>query len=146
MMLMTVGVFTHFWYSYTSYTTLVLCTPLHMYSLQYAIWVYVWSTQDHSCVDINRSGQFVHYVNPACDGYSVNICDPLSENLHNSCKHVYWKKTKFIIMCEITYATGKYLLGLMGPAMSEGSFKSTKTMYHLTHLAMESSKISVLFL
>ena len=42
---------------------------------------------------------------------------------------------------KITHATKKYLQGLMGPAISEGSFKSTQTMHHLTHLAMESSKI-----
>ena len=34
----------------------------------------------------------------------------------------------------------------MGPAISEGSFKSTKPIYHLTRLAMESLKIFVLFL
>jgi len=57
------------------------------------------------------------------------------------------KKTRNLkIICEITHATEKYLQGLMGPAISEGSFKSTKTMYHLTRLAMESSKIFVLFL
>ena len=37
----------------------------------------------------------------------------------------------------------KNLQGLMGPAISEGCFKSTKTIYHLTRLAMESSKIFV---
>ena len=47
---------------------------------------------------------------------------------------------------EIMHATEKYLQGLMGPAISEGSFKSTKTIHHLTRLAMESSKIFVLFL
>ena len=43
------------------------------------------------------------------------------------------------------HATRKYFQGLMGPAISEGSFKSTKTIYHLTRLAMESLKIFVLF-
>ena len=38
------------------------------------------------------------------------------------------------------HATGKYLQGFMGPAISEGSFKSTKTIHHLSRLAMESSK------
>jgi len=42
------------------------------------------------------------------------------------------------IISEITHATGKYLQGLMGAAISEGSFKSTKTIHHLTCLAMES--------
>ena len=45
------------------------------------------------------------------------------------------------IICKITHATG----GLMGPAISEGSFKSTKTIYHLSRLAMEGSKILVSF-
>ena len=39
------------------------------------------------------------------------------------------------IICEITHATGKYLQGLMGPAISERSFKSTKNIHHLTRLA-----------
>ena len=39
------------------------------------------------------------------------------------------------------HATGKYLQGLMGLAISKGSFKSAKTIHHLTCLAMESSKI-----
>ena len=56
------------------------------------------------------------------------------------------KKQNLKIICEITHATGKKLQGLMGPAISEGSFKSTKTIYHLTCLTMESSKIFVLFL
>jgi len=47
---------------------------------------------------------------------------------------------------EIKHATGKNLQGLMGPAISKGSFKSTKIIYHLTPLAMESSKIFVSFL
>ena len=45
------------------------------------------------------------------------------------------KKCK--IICEITHATGKYSQGLMGPAISEGSFKSTKKIY-LSCLDMES--------
>ena len=49
------------------------------------------------------------------------------------------------IICGITQTTGKYLQGLMGPAISKGSFKSAKTIYHLTRLAMESLKIFVLF-
>jgi len=36
------------------------------------------------------------------------------------------------------HATGKHLQGLMGPAISKGSFKLLKTIYHLTRLAMES--------
>ena len=48
-------------------------------------------------------------------------------------------------MREIMRASGKYLQGLIGPTISKGSFKSTKTINHLTHLAMESSKIFVLF-
>ena len=43
-------------------------------------------------------------------------------------------------------ATGKYLQGLIGAAISKGSFKSTKTIYHLTRQAMESPKIFVSFL
>jgi len=35
----------------------------------------------------------------------------------------YFEK-KFL--CEITHTTGRNLQGLMGPAISEGSFKSTK--------------------
>jgi len=34
------------------------------------------------------------------------------------------------------HATEKYLQGLMGPAISEGSFKLTKTIYHLTCLVI----------
>jgi len=33
------------------------------------------------------------------------------------------------IISEIMIATGKYLQGLIGPAISKGSFKSTKTIY-----------------
>ena len=33
------------------------------------------------------------------------------------------------------HATEKHLEGLTGPAISKGNIKSTKTMYHLTHLA-----------
>jgi len=55
------------------------------------------------------------------------------------------KKRNLKIICEITHATGKYLQGLMGPAISKGSLKSTKTIYHLTRLAMKSSKIFVSF-
>jgi len=56
------------------------------------------------------------------------------------------KNQNIKIICEITHAIGKYLQGLMGPAISKGSFKSTKTIYHLTSLAMESLIIFVLFL
>ena len=38
------------------------------------------------------------------------------------------------------HATGKYSQGLMGQAISEGNSNSTKTIYHLTCLVMESSK------
>ena len=44
------------------------------------------------------------------------------------------------------HAIGKYLQGLMGPAISERSLKPTQTIDHLTRLAMESSKIFVSFL
>ena len=50
----------------------------------------------------------------------TNICDHLSENPHSLHKHVYWQNLK--IICEIMHATGKYLQGLMGPAISEGSY------------------------
>jgi len=55
------------------------------------------------------------------------------------------KQQNLKIICEIKHATRKYLQGLMGPAISKGSFKSTKTIYHLTRLAMESSKTFVSF-
>ena len=61
------------------------------------------------------------------------------------CTSMYIEK-KSKIICEITHATAKYLQGLMGPAISEESFKSTKTIYQLTRLAMENSKIFVSFL
>ena len=56
------------------------------------------------------------------------------------------KKRNLKIICEITHSTAKYLQGLMGPAISEESFKSTKTKYHLTRLAMKNSKIFISFL
>jgi len=57
------------------------------------------------------------------------------------------KKNKILkIISEIKYDTGKYLQGLMGPGISEESFKSTKTIYHLKCLAIESSKMFVAFL
>jgi len=58
------------------------------------------------------------------------------------------KKTKqnLKIICEIMHPSGKHLQGLMGPAISKGSFKSSKTIHHLTCLAMESLKIFVSFL
>jgi len=59
--------------------------------------------------------------------------------------HIEKKKRNLKIICEIMYATGKYLQRLMGPAISKGSFKSTKTIYHLTCLAMESLKIFASF-
>ena len=43
------------------------------------------------------------------------------------------------------HVTGKYLQGLMRPVISEGSFKSTKPVYYLTCLAINSSKIFVSF-
>ena len=43
------------------------------------------------------------------------------------------------------HGTQNYLPGLLGPAIGEGSFNSTKTIYHLTRLAMESSTILVCF-
>ena len=56
--------------------------------------------------------------------------------------HIEKNKTTKNEICKTTHATGKYLQGLMRPAISEGSFKSTKkTIHHLTRLAMESSKI-----
>jgi len=57
--------------------------------------------------------------------------------------HIEKNKIFKKIACEITHATGKYLQGLMGPVINQGSFKSTKTIYHLTRLAMENSKIFV---
>jgi len=50
------------------------------------------------------------------------------------------------IISETMHATGKYLQGLMGPVISEESFKSTNTMHHLIRLAMESLKIFFSFL
>jgi len=52
-----------------------------------------------------------------------------------SCGRAPGLKSKF------THDTGKYLQGLMGPAISKGNFKTAKTMYHFTFLAMESLKI-----
>ena len=65
-------------------------------------------------------------------------------NSENICDHTCIVHTSKYI--EIMHATGKYLQRLMGPAISKGSLKSTKTVYHLTHLAMETSNIFVLFL
>ena len=43
---------------------------------------------------------------------------------------------KFKFIGEITHATGKYSQGLLGLAISEGSFKSTKTIvYYIILLA-----------
>ena len=39
------------------------------------------------------------------------------------------------------HAKGKYSRDFIGAAIGEGSFKSTKSIYHLIHLAMESLKI-----
>ena len=55
------------------------------------------------------------------------------------------EKALFKIIFEITHATGKYLQGLMGPAISKGSFKYTKSIYLLTCLATESLKMFILF-
>ena len=57
--------------------------------------------------------------------------------------HIEEKKLK--IICEIAHATGKYLQGLMGSAISKESFKLTKTIYQPTCLAIESLKIFVTF-
>jgi len=51
------------------------------------------------------------------------------------------KKPNLKIISEITHTTGQYLQGLMGPGISEGSFKLTKSINHITRLAMESLKI-----
>ena len=69
-----------------------------------------------------------------CSYAHSHICDHLSENPHSSHKHelVYWIKETLRIIYEILHATGKYLQGLMGPAISEGNFKSTKTMHTVT--------------
>jgi len=39
------------------------------------------------------------------------------------------KKLNLKIICEITHATGKNLQGLIGPAISEGSFKNKKKLH-----------------
>ena len=64
-----------------------------------------------------------------------------------------WKPTLFTQTCILknmksknylsnyNYTTWKYSLELMGPAISEGSFKPAKTIYHLTCLAMERLKM-----
>jgi len=49
------------------------------------------------------------------------------------------------LIVSLPYATGKYLLRLMGPAISKESFKSTKARHYLICLAMESSKIFASF-
>jgi len=53
---------------------------------------------------------------------------------------------KFKQYCEIMYAIENYLKGLMGPAISEGSFKPTKIVHHHIYLAIEKSKIIALLL
>jgi len=63
-----------------------------------------------------------------------NICDHLNETHIIRTSMYIEKKRNLKIICEIMHATGKYLQGLMGPAISKGSFKSTKTMFHLTYL------------
>jgi len=55
------------------------------------------------------------------------------------------KRNFLIIINELTHAAGNYLQVLMGSVISQRSFKSMKTIYHLTRLAMESSKTFVSF-
>jgi len=59
---------------------------------------------------------------------SSHICDHLSENPHSSHKHVHWKKKKEFKNYLWNYACYRkiYLQRLIGPAISKGSFKSTK--------------------
>ena len=40
------------------------------------------------------------------------------------------------LIVPLPYATGKYLVGLMRPAISKGSFKSTKARHYLTCLSI----------
>ena len=74
-----------------------------------------------------------------CDGYY--ICDHLSKTLVRTSMYIE-KKRILEIICEITHTIGKYLQGLMGQRKLQ---IKKKTRYHLTGLAMESSKIFVSF-
>jgi len=78
---------------------------------------------------IIQSTTCISFQNYSHNSDFVSICDHFSENSHGSHKHAYWKKWNLKIICEITHAAGKYLWGLMEPAISEGSFKSTKTIF-----------------
>ena len=54
----------------------------------------------------------------------------VSVKTHIVCTSMHIEKIRNLeIICEITHATGKYLQESMGPAISEGSFKSAKTIY-----------------
>ena len=71
----------------------------------------------------------------------LNVTLSAKTRIDHTSMHIEKNRNLIKIICEITHATGKYLQGLMGPAISEGSSKSTKTIHYLTRLAMESSKI-----
>ena len=80
---------------------------------------------------------FEGYIQLYCIALLIYVTISVKTHIVRTSIHI--ERTKFN---KITHATGA---GLMGPAISEGSFKSTKTINHLTCLAMESSKIFVSF-
>ena len=88
--------------------------------------------------------EYSNYKQTAC----INVIVTLSAKTRivRTSTHIEKKTRNLRIICEIMHATGKYLQGLIRPAISERSFKSTKTIHHLTFLAMENLKIFVSFL
>ena len=58
--------------------------------------------------------------------HKINVTLSVKTCIVRTSMHFEKKKRNLKIICEITHSAGKYLQRLMGPAISEGSFKSTK--------------------
>ena len=80
--------------------------------------------------------QAKYWLNVMYSIYPVYVTVSTKTCFFHISMHIGKKKPQTLkIICEITHATGKYSQWLMGPAISKG-IKSTKTIHHLTRLAM----------
>jgi len=87
-----------------------------------------------TCADVSRA-RSARRVQMHANGTlelscTVYVTVSVKASIVYTCMHNE-KKIFLKIICEITHAAGKYSRGLIGPAISKGSFKSTKPIYHL---------------
>ena len=80
------------------------------------------------------------------DAYHPSLNVTISAKTRIICTIMYIGKKRKLKLSLKLHSLLENLQGLMGPAISKGSFKSTNAIYYLTRLAMESSEIFVSFL